>query len=671
MNNHPGDDKAGESMEKTITRVHSPYLSLDRLDVAVLLMTTPFLLAPSFFPASLSVLALLLLLTPPFIRYSRDERVTRPTAANLPIGLLGLVFLPLAFLLSPAPWAITWVRITTLAWSIALFFAIVNGSPIGQGRKLRALATRPTQIYLALGVLTAVIGIVGMRSVDKLFYIPQTGMLAGALGWKNGLPTNEIAGVLTLFIPFIIALIYGCWIAGNRRPLLLLLPATLLMAGTMVLSQSRTALVATAIGTVLGLLASGAIGRKRILGGLATIIVVAVVISQTPLMNRFVFAGANSWESVIGPRMGVWNQAIMGIRDHPLWGMGLGIFGPVSRLVYPLISPEFGKVLEDAHDLYLQTALDFGLAGLLVFLVIGLIVFISAIRLMREQPPRSLDRLWAAGLLGALIAHALYSLTDAVSLGTLAGIPLWFLFGLVMSAPHSNLRLSWTRNAQFAFIFSLLLVAIVAFTAYPVNRAGQLTVRALADPAAQSLETAGEISRLADSQCRAGWYEGLSFHMAGDPVGRAAAWGKLLGCTTDYTGYMSVLAAGDEELARLAITSQPEDATGYFWLAELMTQESPADAVMLYEHGLSLEPGDGQRWIALARLLQPTDEAAALNAYLQACLNGDPGANGCLNAGDLAQSRGDTQQAIEYYRLSHYPEARARADELERQLAGQ
>lgn len=664
MSRFPVNNKA---MEKVFTGATSPYLTLDRLDVAVLLLAAPFLLAPSFFPVPLSALALLLLFIPALARLARGERISRLTAANLPVAILGLVFLPLAFLVSPAPWAITWVRITTLAWSIALFFTIINSPPLGQGPSLRTHLTRPTQLYLGLGLLTAVIGLLGMRNVDKIFFLPQTGLLAGALGWENGLPTNEIAGVLTLFIPFVVALMAGCWIAGRRRLLLVLLPMLLLMAGAMVLSQSRTALVATVLGTLLGLAASGIVSRRWILGGLAAVVVVALIAGQTTLTDRFIFAGANSWDSVFGPRLGVWNQAITGIRDHLLWGMGFGVFGPVARLVYPRVPPDSGPTLEDAHNLYMQTALDFGLAGFLVFMVIGLVVVISAVRLMRDRPPRSLSRLWAAGLLGALIAHALYSLTDSVSLGTLAGIPLWFLFALVMSAPHPQSRVTWPKPAQVIFIVGLLLVLLATFTVYPVNRAGRLAVHALADPA-QSPEMLHEISRLADDQCRAGWYEGLAFHMAGDPVGRAAAWGALLECTGDYTGFMSVLAAGDVDLARLAVTAQPEEAAGYYWLGELMAQESPADAITVYLRGLTLDPNNGRQWIALARLLQPVDEAAALDAYIQACLNGDPGANGCLNAGELARRRGDTQLAIEYYRLSHYPEARARADELERAL---
>jgi tetratricopeptide (TPR) repeat protein len=107
-------------------------------------------------------------------------------------------------------------------------------------------------------------------------------------------------------------------------------------------------------------------------------------------------------------------------------------------------------------------------------------------------------------------------------------------------------------------------------------------------------------------------------------------------------------------------------------LAAALSADAPAEAIDLYRTGLQLSPHDGHRWLALAELLEPGDPAAALEAYLQACRNGDPGANGCLRAGSLAEGDGDFSAAIEYYRLSKWSGALDRADELERQLvAGQ
>ena len=652
--------------------VQAANLNLRRLDVVILSLTAPFLLAPDFFHPALSGLALSLLILPYIFRLVFGKPLSRPTAANLPVAILALVFLPFAFLMSPAPWGTTWVRIMTLAWSIGLFFTVVNWPNPGRRTDLRTRLNGPTVLYLGLGALAAVVGLLGMRSVDKLFFLPQTGILADYLGWEQGLPTNEIAGVLTLFIPFVLALVYACGITGRRRQFLLLLPLGLLMALTLVLTQSRTGLAATAIGTVVALLSADRISRKWLLVGLVVVGVGLALISFTPARDWFVFAGANSWNSVVGPRLGIWNQAIDATRDHPLWGMGLGVFGSLARHVYPLITPESGPILEDAHNLYLQTALDFGVAGLFIFLVVAALVVASAVRMTRARPPQTLARLWAAGLLGALVAHAFYSLTDAVALGTLAGVPLWFAFGLVMGASRGRLQIEWSNPARLLFAGGVGLVLAISAVALPVNRAGQLAAHIMLDPVADASASAAALGELSAENCRARWYDGLVRHMNGDRDGRGEIWHDLLGCSDDYTTYMSVLAADDVALARHAVAVQPDSAASHFWLAAALSADAPAEAIELYRTGLRLSPHDGHRWLALAELLEPGEPAVALEAYLQACRNGDPGANGCLRAGSLAEGEGNFAAAIEYYRLSKWSGALDRADELERQLvAGQ
>jgi hypothetical protein len=71
----------------------------------------------------------------------------------------------------------------------------------------------------------------------------------------------------------------------------------------------------------------------------------------------------------------------------------------------------------------------------------------------------------------------------------------------------------------------------------------------------------------------------------------------------------------------------------------------------------------------LGDLLVETRPEEALEAYVQSCLNGDPGANGCLRAGALAEQQGDIDAAIGYYRLSKYQESLDRAAALEAQRA--
>jgi O-antigen ligase len=645
-----------------------------RVGGVILMLTAPFLLAPERFPRLVVVAAAIALLIPFAMRWTNSGRLSRYSPINLWVAALLFVFLPLALFLSPALWTITWPHATTLIWSIALFFTILNwagmpASPHEQWARMRI----PRRVYLALGGLVAVGGLIGMRNVEKLFSLPQTGFLAGWLGIEGTLPTNEIAGVLTLFIPVAAALLLGKLLAGQRRASIWLVPLIAVMLLTLLLTQSRTGLLSTLVSLGIVVALSGLVNRKWLLIGAATAVMGLMALVVFGLMDRVIFAGANSWASVVGPRLGIWQQAIAGIRDHSLWGMGFGLFGRTSGLLYPLTDIAEAPVVEDAHNLYLQAFLDFGLAGGLVFILLLVVALVTLIRLIRSGSLEELGRFWTIGLLAALIAHLMYSLTDAVAPGTPGGVALWFLLGLAMAE-----TVDWPLDTDHEFkpaiwfgglLIGAIMLSIWFWFALPVNRAGQMTARSLLNASSNAAETAPLVERLAGTRCRAFWFEGLLHHAAGDQFARTAAWSDLLDCTDGYTRYMAVAAAEDAELARRAIVANPGNAPAYFWLAGALPHDAPEEAIALYRQGLILAPGDGLQWQRLADLTAASDPAAAEDAYYQSCVHGDPGANGCWRAGELAEARGDVEQAVRYYRLSNYSEARARADRLEVELS--
>lgn len=645
-----------------------------RVDATVLLFTAPFLLVPGLFPRFVAWIALVVLIVPFAVRFRGSGHLTRHTPGNLPVAILLIIFIPLSLITTPAFWEITWPRVTTLTWSITLFFAVVNWPPPEKERP--GIWTRwmnPSLVYLALGGIIALIGFLGMRRVDKLFTLPIGGAMGEWLGIEQGLPTNEIAGILTLFIPFSVALLLAVLLSSRRRALWWLFPLTLLMLVTLVLSQSRTGIVASMIGVILVVAISGIINRKWLIAILGIVTVAAIIMGMSGYLDRFIFAGANSWASVTGPRLEIWQQALDGIRDHSPWGMGFGVFGRSAGLLYPLTDPAQARVLEDAHNLYLQTALDFGVAGGLVFTLLLVVAAITAGRLVIESKQDRLSRLWAAGVFAALIAHLLYSLTDAVALGTVAGIPLWFLLGLIFG-PAGKPAPDWSVRVKPAVLLGGMvaigiLVSVWFWHALPVNRAGQLTARYLLADSVSLPETATVTRRLAAYRCPAYWFEGLLYQAAGESAARSAAWKDLLACTDRFTRYMSVVAAEDTDLARKATQLHPESAAAHFWLAAALTDEDPDAAIVLYRQGLSLDPGYAYGWQMLGDLLVSRDALTAEEAYYQSCINGDPGANGCLRAGGLAEARGDIVKAIEYLRLSKFDEAQARADDLEAQLS--
>ena len=145
------------------------------------------------------------------------------------------------------------------------------------------------------------------------------------------------------------------------------------------------------------------------------------------------------------------------------------------------------------------------------------------------------------------------------------------------------------------------------------------------------------------------------------------AWRSALACDPERIHMLRQVDPNNEELATLALEVRPDTAEVWFWNGDLR----PDMRADYYKTGLNLDPSDGKRWILLGTMLEHIDPEQAMQAFLQGCYNGDPGVNGCVNAGRIAEKLGDTQTAIRYYRLSQWEKSQQKADELERQIINQ
>jgi putative inorganic carbon (HCO3(-)) transporter len=131
----------------------------------------------------------------------------------------------------------------------------------------------------------------------------------------------------------------------------------------------------------------------------------------------------------------IWWRAIAMIQDHPVTGIGMGLFQPVADHWYPFMSvnPE----VPHAHQLLLQVAVDLGLPGLISWLAI--LFGIVAMNWSVYRTAMSTNDRWLAGLGTGLLASqaglVLHGLVDAVTWGMVrTAVVLWGLWGLVSAA---------------------------------------------------------------------------------------------------------------------------------------------------------------------------------------------------------------------------------------------
>ena len=311
-------------------------------------------------------------------------------------------------------------------------------------------------VYVMCGVGFAIGGVLSTRWTSKLPYlgaiVPYLPSPVVALPeMPNGANMNALGGSTLLFIPVVGCLTIGLW--RLREPLVLCWPPqwrhgpgekahravrwvlaslTLSLVGLLVLSQSRTAWAGLLV--TFAVLASGR-WRYTIRLGLVLLAMLALLVSSP---------GAPTWpgngsvvETSIDARSELWRHAVYAIQDFPWVGLGLGTFRRAVQVLYPLSQPLPEADIAHAHNVFLQTALDVGLPGLVAYvaiLMLGLGLCCEAHRWSGAS-----DRWLVAGLAGNLVAVHVFGLGDAIAIGAKVGVFYWYSLGLI-AAVHTLLR---------------------------------------------------------------------------------------------------------------------------------------------------------------------------------------------------------------------------------------
>ena len=358
-----------------------------------------------------------------------------------------LVMLPVAIWAAPPPLRLeySWPRSYILAWNFSLFWTVIS----------HASRSRSALGWGMIGWIGAVQGIAflapfGMEARTKLPVIgriqeliprPLLGLFSGA---ESGFSTNQVAGVLLYVLPLLIALcVAGLRARGWRWWLLLL--STGWIGATLLLTQSRGGLLGLLIGLVALLLLTRRWGWYT-LGVLAAVGAIFIFYLPPGLLDVISDApGISAVGGVVtikGFRLLVWEAANFALADFFFTGMGLGTFRELVYLLYPLpgIPPTYD--LAHAHNFFLQTGLDFGVPGLAAFLVVYVAAIVQIVRLAHwpvqrpiwSQFPYLTPRVLATGWMGCMVGQTVYSLFDAVAMGSKPNFVWWWWMALIFAA---------------------------------------------------------------------------------------------------------------------------------------------------------------------------------------------------------------------------------------------
>ncbi len=386
------------------------------------------------------------------LRWRATGHALTPGRAGWPlVGLLAMTAVGLLVSLAP--------DLSLGPGLLIAYGAVLACAVVGSVEDLRAARALAGGLVLGAAALVP-IALLGTDWTDKsLTYLPAAiyaplPQVLGAFATTSygtnpgGFNPNEVALALALLLPFPLLLgllppvALRAVAAGSRWRLILRRPVLFAVVGLglalIVLTQSRATLVALAL--VLG---GGALARSprvrahgRLLAGLAgaALVAAALLVWLTPaLYTRLTNLSGAGWGS--GGRLLIWARALPMIADFPLTGIGLNTFPVIQPLLYPAFALRGGSWVH-AHNLYLQTALDLGLPGLLALLALVATALRGLRAAVRTARPAPLVRALATATAAALAIWLVAGLVDSpVRLGNKTGLEVWLLLGLACALP--------------------------------------------------------------------------------------------------------------------------------------------------------------------------------------------------------------------------------------------
>lgn len=426
----------------------------------LLILTVPFFGLPSPWPL-ISIIGVPLIWT--LIWLSGGKPLVK-TPLNIPILILSVMILVSAWVTYDLKVSIGFVAGAVLG--MAAFFTVARYARTPKGWWICFFLFVASNLFL-----TAAVALMVEWTDNKIELLsPIISRLGEPLVTISIFPRkphpNIIAvfllAVLPILIVFLISILghrkrWAMIFGSKRTNLMIVFIFILSIIGIIILllSQSRGGYIAFAAACLSMLLVClPRRGRWLLLFGIVVISLVVVfqMRSGAPalelkfLQSKNLNDSALSMDSMEG-RIDIWERAMYGIQDFPLTGMGMGTFGHIMPILYPLAGVSSDGIPLNAHNTYLQAALDLGFPGLIALLwvqIASLWMLFKSWRLEEKwQDDPNATELFSSipgskllakpillGLGGVYCAYLLFGLVESFGLGVY--ILNWMLTGLIV-----------------------------------------------------------------------------------------------------------------------------------------------------------------------------------------------------------------------------------------------
>lgn len=247
---------------------------------------------------------------------------------------------------------------------------------------------------------------------------------------------NILAGYLLMIVPLAWA---SCATARFARRAAWVL-AALLLIGVLLLTFSKASWILVGVLAALWLTARLPVGGKlSLLAGAGATFGVALLLLDT-VVGTLLALFPDSRQASVDTRLGLWWAALAVFVERPLLGFGLDGFAAATAGVRQGVLVDLIR----AHNMYLQTLVDLGLVGSVLWWAPWLLIVRRALGATsgRERGPEATRHL---ALLLSTAAFALYGLVETLNISNQYVNTSWLVLGLL--AASTRLRTGERRAA--------------------------------------------------------------------------------------------------------------------------------------------------------------------------------------------------------------------------------
>ncbi|MDB4915941.1 MAG: O-antigen polymerase [Gemmatimonadetes bacterium] len=332
------------------------------------------------------------------------------------VGLLFGGYLLAAFLsLSGVTELGLWLKeATKLLESAALYlgFSVIvarDKSP----RRFEVAAKLWLVTMLVIIVISAVIQVRFMRTTIDPFSEPEVTRRYFRFGWGTYAYSNYFAGMLLVLLPLAF---YGVSMARDRSTRVLCAVCVLLFGTSIVLTFSRGAMLAAAIGLI-AMAVDSRPGRRLRMALVATMSACAISLLVFLPGARVIQFSGQSLDELSNSRTYIWRESLHRFAGHPLFGIGYGNFGAG------------GQEIAFGHNAIVQSLVETGVLGMVTyFLLVGGVwrIAVRAARLHRGHADEWLFR-------GVAIVVPIALVHNMVENTLMGGVLYAFLFWPVLA----------------------------------------------------------------------------------------------------------------------------------------------------------------------------------------------------------------------------------------------